>query len=435
MKYLADIQSAAQDPERLEQLYQLSRQANDEAEFRADLQSEFASAPENILFSAWHARFDHQPLLKARRVIQWGLAIGLGIIAGLILWALSDPSLLFNGQVPLFVFLWAPIATIPALIYLVVVSRKNYLFAGLASIVLILACVYIQFLAPAMQLQPRSDYINLMLILLPLLCWIAIGVTTLKFSAATPERFAFLVKSIEVMVAAAVYLGFGVAFGLITTGLFSALNVTIPEPLIRLVALGGVGLISILAIATMYDPHLSPRSQDFSQGLTRFIFTILRLLLPLTFLVLLIYIFVIPFNFMAPFNNRDILIIYNVMQFAIIGLLIGVTPLELNDLSPKLQAWLRRGVIAVAILAIIISLYALSAVTTRTAVNGFTLNRLTIIGWNVINIAILVALAYSQLRESSADWHARLQAVFSKATTAYLAWSVLLVIVLPLIFK
>jgi hypothetical protein len=150
---------------------------------------------------------------------------------------------------------------------------------------------------------------------------------------------------------------------------------------------------------------------------------------------LLIYIFVIPFNFSAPYQNRNLLIVYNIMQFAIIGLLIGVTPLKVDDLSLAFQTWLKRAILAVAVLALLISLYALSAVVYRTVIDGITLNRTTIIGWNLINIIILVALTVAQLRKAAVGWHERLQTVFSRATTAYLVWSVLLVVLLPLIFK
>jgi len=190
-----------------------------------------------------------------------------------------------------------------------------------------------------------------------------------------------------------------------------------------------------MAVATMYDPQVSPEAQDFSQGLSKFVFTTMRLLLPLTLVVLVIYLFAIPFNFTAPFYNRNLLIVYNVMQFAIIGLLIGATPLKVEDLSSRLQIWLRRGIIAVSALALIISLYALSAVIYRTVIDGITLNRTTIIGWNIINIVILGMMIYTQMMKGITGWHERLQVVFSKATTVYLVWSILLMLALPLIFR
>jgi hypothetical protein len=435
MKYTTKIQEAANDPEQLEVLYQSASQANEEAEFRADLQEIFEKTPDNILLSAWHSRFSHQPLPKPKRTTHWGIAVALGVITGLILWAISDFQWLFLDKIPYFLLLWAPITTIPTLIYLAVISKRNYLTTALSCIGLIVACVYSLLLTPGMSVFYSRDYLILMIITLPLLCWIGIGVSVLGFKSSDTNRFAFLIKSIEVMITAGIYLIFGVALGMITLGMFSALNVTPPELIMRLLVFGGFGLIPIMAVATIYDPQLSPEEQDFNQGLSKFIFTLVRLLLPLTILVLVTYIFVIPFNFIAPYQNRNLLIVYNVMQFAIIGLLIGATPLKLDDLSKKLQTWLRRGIITVSILALVISIYALSAVIYRTLLDEITLNRTTIIGWNSINIVLLFTLLLSQFRKNPITWNERLQKVFSKATTAYLVWSILLIVVLPLIFR
>jgi hypothetical protein len=435
MKYSQEIQASSNAPEQLEKLYQAARQANDEQEFRLDIQSAYENAPENILLSAWHARFEHLPLAKAKRVTNWALAVVLGVVTGLVLWAISDPTQLFIGQVPYLLMFWAPIATIPVIIFLTAISKRNYLFATVAVLSLIAAGLYVWLVTPQISQTTGKYYLILMVFQLPLLCWIALGIAVMKFRSSEGNRFAFLTKSIEVMITAGVYLIFGVAFGLITLGMFAALSVTPPEIIIRLVGAGGFGLIPILAVATMYDPTVLPEAQDFSLGLSKFVFTMMRLLLPLTLLVLVIYIFVIPFNFLAPFQNRDLLIVYNVMQFAIIGLLIGATPLKLDELSPNLQKWLRWGIMAVSILALLISLYALSAVAYRTAIDRLTLNRLTIIGWNVINIAILGMMIYTQFNKVASSWHERLQRVFSKATGAYLAWSVFSILALPWIFR
>jgi hypothetical protein len=435
MKFTSEIQAAIQNPQRMESLYQQSVQDGQEAEFRLDLEATYENSPDNLLLSAWHLRFEHLPLTKVKRATSWGLAVVLGLVTGLLMWAFSDPQWIFLDQVPYILILWSPIATIPALFFLSAVSKRNYLYTALVSICLVIVSVYILLISPSQSLLASRDYLILMIIQLPLLSWIGIGITVMKLNSSTSNRFAFLIKSIEVMITAGVYLIFGIAFGLITLGMFAALNLTLPENILRLIAMGGFGLIPILAIATIYDPQLLPEAQDFSLGLSRFVFTMLRLLLPLTLLVLLIYIFVIPFNFVAPYQNRNLLIVYNVMQFAIIGLLIGVTPLKVDELSKNLQTWLRRAILAVAILALIISLYALSAVVYRTAIDGMTINRTTIIGWNLINIVILLALTVTQLRKSVMGWHERLQIIFSKATTAYLIWSFLLVVLLPLIFK
>jgi hypothetical protein len=434
MKYTTDIQAAANNPGQLEDLYQLSRQANEEAEFRIDMQEVFEKSPDNLLLSAWHSRFAYLPIPKMKRSTNWGLAVVLGIVTGLLLWSISGTDLLYLDQIPYLILLWAPIATIPVLFFMVIISKKNYLNTTISGLGLIFACAYVLLLAPGLT-QFRDDYLILMLFQLPLLCWIALGIAAMGFHSSDGNRFAFLIKSIEVMITAGIYLIFGIALGGITLGMFAALNITPPENIIRLLASGGFGLIPIMAVATIYDPQQTPEAQDFNQGLSKFVFTMVRLLLPLTLLVLVIYVCFIPFNFMAPFENRNLLIIYNVMQFAIIGLLIGATPLRVDDLSLKTQTWLRRGIIAVAILAVLISLYALSAVIYRTVMDGITLNRFTIIGWNIINIIILFALLITQPRNNISGWHEHIHKVFSKATIAYLVWSIFLILALPLIFR
>lgn len=87
-----------------------------------------------------------------------------------------------------------------------------------------------------------------------------------------------------------------------------------------------------------------------------------------------------------------------------------------------------------AILTALISVYALSATAYRTLQNGLTLNRLTILGWNTINIGTLFWLIYTQFKHSGQQWITSLQAVFSLATNAYLIWGLFLLIAVPLLF-
>jgi hypothetical protein len=161
----------------------------------------------------------------------------------------------------------------------------------------------------------------------------------------------------------------------------------------------------------------------------------MRLFLPLTLGVLVIYLFVIPFNFWEPFNNRNVLIVYNLMLFAVMGLLLGATPIRSDDLSPQLQKWLRTGILAVAILSAVVSIYALSATLYRTIDGGVTINRLTILGWNSINIAILLALIMKQLKNRQERWITSLQTVFSLGTNAYWIWSIFLLLAIPWLFR
>lgn len=437
MEYTDAIRAASSNPQALEALYQEAQKAGSGAEFQAGIEALHGEDPSNLLLAAWFYRLQSQPQ-PARRPVggpNWKLAVPLGAITGLILWAISDERLTFLGDVPLIVLLWAPVAALLALAFLAFTARKDARRSLLAAGLVTLGSAAVFLLAPGQSRSLHSHYLLLMAIHLPLLCWIGLGVSRLGRGTTTQDRFAFLMKSLEVMITAGLYLIAGVAFGGITIGLFAAVGVELPLVIQRLIAAGGFGLLPVMALATTYDPHLPPSAQDFSQGLSRFIATMMRLLLPLTLVVLVIYIAVIPFNFLQPFRNRDVLIVYNLMLFAIMGLLIGVTPVNENELAPRLLANLRRGILAVAALTELVSLYALSATAYRTAQAGITINRLTILGWNSINIAILALILLRVAGRNPEGWVERIKATFSLGMILYVVWDIFLIVAIPLLFR
>jgi hypothetical protein len=435
----AEIRAAGSNPQKLEQLYQVARRENQADEFHSALSTLYEANPENLLFSAWFYRLQKvtETEVKSQRQVNWALAISLSILTGLIFWLLSDlESLIYLDHLPHLALWWSPIATMSALIFMAFTAKKNQARAVVLGLGLLAATAYAMLAAPGLSAPWKiNHYLDLAAIHIPLLCWIALGISVLGFKSNQEDRFAFLIKSIEVLITAGLFLIAGMVFVGITIGMFEALNISLSEIWLRFLVAGGIGLIPVLAVATVYDPKTPPSEQDFDQGLSRFIATMMRMLLPLTLGVLVIYILVIPFNFLEPYNNRDVLIVYNLMLFAIMGLLLGATPIGGVDLSPKLQKWLRRGIILVAALASLVSIYALSATIFRTIGGGWTINRLTIIGWNMINISILFWLIFKQFKTGQEKWIDSLHSVFSQASLPYLVWGLFIVIAIPWLFR
>ena len=269
---------------------------------------------------------------------------------------------------------------------------------------------------------------------LPLLATTAVAVKVLGRRRDPADRFGFLLKAIEVCVVGGVYVIVGGIFAVITFGLFDAIGVELPVELQRTLVAAGGGAITVLAVATVYDPRFGPAAQRLEQGLGRIVPTMFRLLLPLALGVLVVYLFVVPFNFIVPFESRDVLIVYNIMLFAVVGLLLAATPMRAEELKESHHRLLRSGYVAVAILAVIISMYALSATTYRTALGGITLNRFTVIGWNLINIGLLVVLIVRALRRQS-EWVPAVQSAFTQGAVVYVVWTVFLVVATPWIFQ
>lgn len=445
---MATIQSAGplpHDPESLEQAYQTAVKSGSTENFSRAIQDARAGAPDDLLYAAWFYRLQYAAARAKGFAVAWAWAIPLALANGLLFWFLSDDDRFViqiaraqpgtsSDFLPMLILLAAPIAGVFVLAYLAGAGRRDWRPAALAAAITIGAGLYVLVVYPQAGSRPfQEQYLTLMAMHLPLLAWAGVGTFLIVRHRDATNRFAFLMKSLEVLILGGLFAMAGGLFTAITIGLFSALNIELPEVVDRLFIAGGGGLIAVIAVAVVYNPSASPAEQSFDEGLSRLI-PLTRLGLPLALLVLLIYLLFIPFNFRAPFDNRDVLIIYNAMLFAIVALLVGATPINAGDLSPRLARWLRMGIVAVAALTLLVSLYALAAILYRSAIDRMTPNRLTFIGWNVINIGLLALILLNQARAGAGDWSRALYRAFSVGTVAYTVWTLIVILALPWLF-
>ncbi len=447
MQYQQSIIAGYNDPQKLENLYQTARQANNVAEFATDLSACYQQASDNILYAAWHYRLQQQPTAEPADSppVNWKLAIPLAIGLGLLFWLLSLPktALKFSDGAPYLVHIWSLLGGSFAIAFLTLTAKQHGKRASAVIVGLLAFGAY----TLALSILPNDrNYEALMAAHLPLLAWLGVGLSVLGQRADSQNRFAFLIKSIETFVMGGLYIIGGWIFALITFGLFSTINISIPDEISNLILWGGAGLIILLATASTYNPLAEAVAQNFRHGLSKLIATLMRSLMPLTLLVLVIFSYFIlqPANFWIPFNNRDALVTYNAMLFAVIFLLVGAIPVQANDLSPKMLAALHKGIIATAILTVFVSLYALSATLYRTYLGVITMNRMAIIGWNTINIAILMGLVYQTLRDLTGfrnllglnhNWLTAAHATFSYGIVAYMSWTIFVILAVPFIFN
>jgi hypothetical protein len=440
MTYLERIRIAHADPEQLEQTYRSALQSGDDGAFAGAIEDVYAEAPDNLLLGAWHYRLAYEVARPMRRAVPWMVAVILAVTNGLIFWWLSADQYMtkVDGQshLPLFLIVWAPISAVFVLALLVAGGAKQPRWAALLGAAILALGAYPLWAHTLIGVQTlERHYLDQMVPHLALLAWSTVGLFVLRGRADAPNRFAFLIKSLEIFIMAGLFAIAGGIFTGITAGLFEALAITLPHVVMRLLVAGGFGLIPILAVTVIYDATVAPAAQSFDDGLSRVIATLMRVLLPLTLGVLVIYLGFIPFRFWEPFQNRDVLIIYNAMLFAVVALLVGATPIQPGALAPGLRIWLRRGLIAVALLAVVVSLYALAAIGYRTWEGGITLNRLTIIGWNVINIGVLVGLLLRQRRADERTWAQAMHAAFAAGMPIYVIWAVFVVLATPWLFR
>jgi hypothetical protein len=446
MSYQEILRGLGSQAEQVELAYQQAVQDGQGDAFAEAIDASYTADPGNLLYAAWHYRLAHAAAALKKRVIAWGWAIPLAVLNGLILWFLSDQRFMVSATnpatwysrdiLPAVALLAAPISAAFIVLFLTAAGGRRWGRALAVILGLAAASAYVLLIYP--MIWPRAfaeQYLSLMVLHSVLLAWAGAGAAALTRRVDAENRFAFLVKSLEALVVAGLFAIAGGLFTGITFGLFDALGIQPPDAIIRLFVAGGAGLIVVIAVALVYDPTAEPARQSFDEGISRLVALLMRLLLPLAALVLLVYLGFIPFNFREPFENRDVLIIFNAMLFAVMALLVGATPVSNAELGERVQTWLRRGVIVLAALALLVGVYALAAILYRTGIDRLTPNRLTFIGWNIINIGVLGWLLFRQWRAGRARWLPALHATFAAGAIPYVIWTLALILALPWLFR
>jgi len=425
-------------PKELEQLFRQSKSQGQESAFKEQIESLFNADSDNPTLQAWFYRFEEEK----QEGTNWKLAIVVSLISSFFFWLLldfDDEKLRFMVAefLPLLVLLTPLISAVAIIGFVNFASTERDFdskYAMIGLVVLALATIYVIFVGSGIEATRfRQDYLGMMMAHLVLLMAFAIAYFLMNGKLGAEDCTAFLMKVFEFAVVLGLLTGAGGVFTAISVGMLDTLGIEISNELIRVFVGAGLGLLPVLAMAIVFDPDKVLREQNLRQGTGWLISTITRLILPLTVLMGTIYLFLIPLNFMVPFEERDILIIYNIMLFAVIALTVAASIAPKEYLEAPSKLWLKRGLIALEILGLLVSLYAYVAVIHRTLEYGLSPNRFMVIGWNTINILLLGLLIWNQLKDRG-DWSGSRYRSFRLGALVYTGWSIFALVALPVLF-
>jgi hypothetical protein len=400
----------------LEQLYRQAVQQGHQESFCEAIARAFSSTGPSALLDAWGYRLNILPLgesIQADKRIQsaqthlWVTAISMSILSGII-WSIlagGKPPLPFPNQAaPLFWLGWAPITALLIVAFLLAAGgvrdqARTLTVAGLAI-------GAISFLFGWMAWGRKDAVPFLTAFHLPFLTWIIVGAAmTLRLPNRAAQRMSFILKSAEALVTGGIYLAGTGILGLLTLGIFNVLGIHFTEDWISRCAALALGVVPILAVASIYDPRLSPAQQNFFNGPAPLMRLLTRLLLTPALGVLAVYVlWFIPRYFLRPFEERAVLIVYNATLAAVLLLIVLAIPNLNEELSAFWLKSLRHAITAMSFLALVLNFYALSAAISRTVRYGISPNRHAIIGWNVVTLFMLGSIMVSQIRASASDW-------------------------------
>lgn len=425
-------------PEALERRYRELRSDTERAAFKQAIEARYAQEPDNLLLAAWHARLMWSEEKAPSRPIAWTWAVPLAILNGLLLWVFSDDrlGLRLPGEtyifMPAIILYWMPVSAAVMLLYLAAAGEKAWRRAALGIGSLVAGGLYVYAAYTHMAYKPATkQYLILMALHLPVLALVALGFYLLFGRDRPEERFALLVKMLEGVFLAGIFVLVAGVLVSISGGLFTLFSVDFPDWLMRLALVGGGGMVPILVAAMVYDPTRPPSAQPFDEGLGKVMRLVLQVALPVSLLVLVVYVALIPFHAREPLYNRDALIVYTAMLFGVMALLLGVTPVREQAGTP----WVHRGMLALVVLALLVGGYALYALLYRTWRGMLTPNRLAFVGWDVLNVGLLAWLLVALIRkEEGTGWVRRVQRVFARGAGGYALWALLMLLTIPWAF-
>jgi hypothetical protein len=284
----------------------------------------------------------------------------------------------------------------------------------------------------------RADDIAILCALhLPLVSFGAVGAALMTvYPDPAKQCYAFLVKSAETVLTGGIYFAAGIMFVGLTCGIFAALGVILPHEYLQAAAAWGIGAVPVMALASVYDPTLRPAAQDWTTGLSRILRILTQLILPLALAVLVVYEFwFVPVYFWKPFQEREVLIVYNATILAILVLLTVVISGSDEERSALHNTILRYAVMALGGLTLLLNVYALIAIASRIHEFGLTPNRYAVLGWNTVTLLMMVVVGSQLWRRRSDPWIHIFRESIAGGSLLAVAWTLWTIIGLPLAFN
>lgn len=260
---------------------------------------------------------------------------------------------------------------------------------------------------------------------LVLLLWFITGVSFAAdgFRRST-SRLSWLRFNGDLAVIMAVLFIAGGILSVVTIGLFEAAGMSIEKFYGKYIAVwGGVSIPLFGAWLVQANPQLVSKVSP----------VVARVFTPLVVIMLAVYLAVLPFSGKDPFNDRDFLLVFNL-------LLLGVMALIFFALSgrdeQKEEKWQELALLLLAGLTMIVNGIALAAIFYRISEWGITPNRLAVLISNILIFSNLVLLTFRLFRV------VQRKALLAEAETTlavflplYAAWTAVVVFLFPLIFN
>ena len=409
-----EILQSINKPAQLEQLYR-----KDKLAFKQAFNLVFAEHKENLQLQFWDTRLNYKEenlFLGSQREI--GLVVALAIIAGLIANIANLPKI----NIELFFTRNAAFIIIPFLTaYFTFKQQLSFRIKIIVSLIIIFLACYVNLLPDNSQ----SSTINLVYIHIPILLWSILGYAYLGNEFLSKEkRINFLKFNGDLLIMSVIILLSCILFTVITFGLFNLIGIKIENFYVQYIAIWGIGAIPIIATYLVYNnPNLINRISPL----------IAKIFTPLVFINLFIYLVTLIYMGKYPHNDRNLLLVYNLLLVAVLALIFF--SIAENKISKEnyFSALLLFGL---SLLTIIINGIALSAIIFRIWEFGITPNRIAVLGGNILIFINLIMVFFDLLKVVSKKSDSlKVEDSIAKYLPVYAVWVAVVVLIIPILFS
>ncbi|WP_161890676.1 hypothetical protein [Pontibacter russatus] len=408
-----EILSHLNDPGYLEKLYR-----NNKAPFKREFSALYPELRGNLLADCWNERLHYES-----EDINWGTGRELLYVAIAALFAgfIAKIPAVFQIDEDFFYprnigFIFLPLLT-------AYFAWKNNLQLKRIAVVfgvMLVSLLYVN----ALPISTTSDTLILACIHLPLLLWVLLGTA---FSGNNlndyNRRLDYLRYNGELVVMTTLILISGAIMTGLTIGLFSLIGFQIEELYFQYVGIFG------LAAAPIVGTYLTQANPQLVNKVSP---VIARIFSPLVLLMLVIYLLAIIYSGKDPYNDREFLIIFNLLLIGVMAIIFFSVAESSKTTGNITATWVLFLLSAVTV---VVNGIALSAILFRIVEWGVTPNRLAVLGSNLLILLnllfITVQLFRSLTRKSDLAEVGKTIALF---LPFYGLWAVVVLFLFPLLF-
>lgn len=406
-----ELVAGLENPAALEELYR-----SDKAAFKQEFNRSYPEIKQHVLAGFWNERLNYktdEPVKSNNRDLIFVITACLlaGFLAKLPAIFHIDDEFFYTRNIG---FVALPLLT-------AYFAWKNKLTTGKMLIAggFILAGVIFINLLPN---NPKSDTLTLSCIHLVLFLWSILGFAFAgKNDRLNRLNFLKYIGDLAVM-AALIVIACGITTA-ITVGLFSLIGIDIREFYFQNIGIVGAASVPIVATyLTQTNPQLVGRISP----------VIARIFSPLVLVMLVIYLTAILYSGKDPYNDREFLLIFNVLLIGVMALIFFSVADSSTTIRSNAEIWILFLLSAVTI---IVNGIALSAILFRIAEMGITPNRVAVLGANLLilgNLIIVTAKLFTVAsRKNNLSIVGRVMAAY---LPVYMIWATVITFLFPFLF-